>query len=157
VAFFSPRRNFFTGLLAGPSAGASVVPFFSAAAWQNGDFHQWVFAGTDGRARLYQSELSAPAAIFSNWGSSVAAIHSGCGQGWQVLATSPADSIHADSVQAIEIAGREALPVSSAVELSGSVQSLWTTGKNSEVVNAVMQSPDTGKYEAFTLTVSCAQ
>jgi hypothetical protein len=157
VAFFSPRRNFFTGLLAGPNAGASVIPFFSAAAWQNGDYHQWVFAGTDGRARLYQNELSAPAAMFTSWGSSVAAIHSGCGQGWQVLVSSPADSVHADSVLAVEIAGREALPVSSPVELSGAVQALWTTGKNSETVNAVMQSPESGKYEAFTLTVSCGQ
>jgi len=157
VAFFSPRRNFFTGILAGPSAGASVIPFFAAAAWQNGDLRQWLFTGTDGRARLYQNELSAPAAMFNAWGSNLAAIHSGCGSGWQVLVSAPSDSIHPDSVQAVEIAGREALPVSSSVELAGALQALWTTGKNGEIVNAVMQSPETGKYEAFTLTVSCGQ
>jgi hypothetical protein len=157
AAFYSPLRNFFTGILAGPNAGASVIPFFTAAAWQNGDLRQWLFAGTDGRTRLYQNELSAPAALFSGWGSNLAVIHSGCGSGWQVLASAPSDSIHPDNVQAVEIAGKEALPVSSNVELSGALQALWTTGKNSEIVNAVMQSPETGAYEAFTLTVSCGQ
>src|SRR5579871_585466 len=41
VAFYSPRRNFFSGLLAGQSAGASVVPFFSGATWQSGDQRLW--------------------------------------------------------------------------------------------------------------------
>jgi hypothetical protein len=157
VAFFSARRNFFTGLLSGPSAGASVLPFFSAAALQAGDIHQWLFAGTDGRTRLYQDELSAPAAIFTAWGSNIAAIHSGCGSGWQLLAGSPADSVRPDTVQAIEITGREAQPASSSVELAGGLESLVTSGKNGEFVNGVLHSTATGNYEAFTLTVGCGQ
>jgi hypothetical protein len=157
VAFYSSRRNFFTGLLSGPSAGASVIPFFSAAAWQNGDARQWLFTGVDGRTRLYQFELAAPVALFNAWGSNMAAVHSNCSSGWQVLATAPTDSIRPDSVQAVEILGREALPVSSPVELAGPVEVLWTAGKNSEMANGVMRSLTTGKYEAFTLTVSCGQ
>lgn len=157
VAFYSSRRNFFTGLLAGPSAGASVLPFFSAAAWQNGDTRQWLFTGIDGRTRLYQYELTAPVAIFNAWGSNVAAVHSGCSSGWQLLVTAPTDSIRPDSVQAVEVLGREALPVSSPVELSGPVEVLWTAGKNSEMADGVMRSLTTGKYEAFTLTVTCGQ
>lgn len=157
VAFFSARRNFFTGLLSGPSAGASVLPFFSAAALQAGDTRQWLFAGTDGRTRLYQDELSAPAAIFTAWGSNIAAIHSGCGSGWQLLAGSPADSVRPDSVQAIEITGREAQPASSSVELSGAVESLVTSGRNGELVNGVLHSTVMGNYEAFTLTVGCGR
>lgn len=157
VAFYSARRNFFTGLLSGPSAGASVIAFFSAAAWQNGDARLWLFTGIDGRARLYQFELTAPAAIFNAWGSNLAAVHSNCSSGWQVLATAPTDSIRPDSVQAVEIIGREALPVSSPVELAGPVEALWTSGKNSEMANGVMRSLTTGKYEAFTLTVTCGQ
>ena len=157
VAFFSARRNFFTGLLSAPSAGASVLPFFSAAALQSGDSHQWLFAGTDGRTRLYQDELSAPAAVFNAWGSNIAAIHSGCGSGWQLLAGSASDSVRPDSVQAIEISGREAQPASSSVELAGALESLATAGKNGELVNGVLQSTATGKYEAFTLTVGCGE
>ena len=156
VGFYSPRRNFFTGLLAGPSAGASVVPFFSAAAWQTGDTHQWLFSGTDGRTRLYQYDLSAPAAVFNGWGSNMAAVHSSCGSGWQALLSAPTDSVRPDSVQAVEVLGREALPVSAPIDLAGPVQALWAAGKNGDAVNGVLQSP-TGQYEAFTLTVNCSR
>jgi hypothetical protein len=157
VAFYSSRRNFFSGLLAGPSAGASVVPFFSSAAWQTGDSRLWLFTGTDGRTRLYQYDLSAPAALFNGWGSNMAAVHSNCGSGWQALVSAPTDSVRPDSIQAVEIIGREALPVSAAVELAGPVEVLWTSGRNSETVNGIVQSPATGKYEAFTLSVNCSR
>lgn len=157
VAFFSPRRNFFTGLLAGQSAGASLVPFFSGASWQNGDQRMWLFTGTDGRARLFQNDLTAPAAMYSGWGSSVAAVHSTCGSNWQLVTSTVADTIRPDSVQAVEIAGREALPVSAPVDLPGAVETLWTAGNYNQVVNGVMQSQVTGKYEAFTITVICNQ
>lgn len=157
VAFFSSRRNFFTGLLAGNNAGASVVPFFAAATWQTGDSSQWLFSGVDGRTRLYLHDLSAPAAVFTGWGSNIASLHSGCGSGWQALVSSPGDSTRADSIQAFEVSGREAQAVSSSVELSGPVQALWTAGKNSELVNGIMQVPATGMYEAFTLSISCGR
>jgi hypothetical protein len=60
-------------------------------------------------------------------------------------------------VQAVEISGRDALPVSAPVEFSGSVEALWTAGNYSQVVNGVVQSQATGKYEAFTLTAICNQ
>ena len=157
VAFYSPRRNFFSGLLSGPSAGASVVPFFSGAALQSGDTREWLFSGTDGRTRLYQYDLSAPAAIFSGWGSNMAAVRSNCGSGWQALVSAPNDSVKPDQIQAMEVLGREALPVSATIDLAGPVQALWTAGKNSELVNGVLQSPATGKYEAFTLSVNCSR
>jgi hypothetical protein len=157
MAFFSPRRNFFTGLLAGQNAGASIVPFFSGAAWQNGDQRRWLFTGTDGRARLFQNDLASPVATYNGWGSSVAAVHSTCGSNWQLLASTAADTIRPDSIQAVEITGREALPVSAPVDLSGAVEALWTAGNYNQVVNGVMQSQVTGKYEAFILTVICNQ
>ena len=156
VAFYNPRRNFFSGLLAGQSAGASVIPFFSGATWQSGDQRLWIFTGTDGRARFFQNELASPSAMFSGWGSTLAAVHSTCGSGWQLLTSSPADTTRSDSVQAVEINGHEALPVSSPVDLSGSVEALWTAGNYDQVVNGVLHT-QSGKYEAFTLTVICNQ
>jgi hypothetical protein len=155
VAFFSGRRNFFNGILSGPNAGASVAPFFSGATWPGSNQRQWLFAGTDGRARFYLNDLGNPAAVFNNWGGNLAVVHSGCSTGWQLLVSSPTDSILPDSVEAVEVAGREAQTVSPAVDLAGPVSVMWTAGKNNDVVNAVMQSPSSGKYEAFTLTVSC--
>ena len=157
VAFYSSRRNFFTGLLAGPNGGASVIPFFSAAAWQVGDSRTWLFTGTDGRTRLYEYDLSAPATLLNGWGSNMAAVHSNCSSGWQALVSAPTDSVRPDSIQAVEIIGREALPVSAPVELAGPVQAMWTSGKNSETVNGVLESSVTGKYEAFTLSVNCGR
>jgi hypothetical protein len=156
VAFFSPRRNFFNGLLAGSSAGASIAPFFSGATWQSGDQHLWLFTGTDGHTRLFQNDLATPAATFNGWGSTLAPVHSICGSGWQVLTSSPADTTRPDSVQAVEISGREALPVSAPVDLAGTVEALWTAGNYGQVVNGVLHS-QSGKYEAFTLTVICNQ
>ncbi|HMF92369.1 MAG TPA: hypothetical protein VKL40_17115 [Candidatus Angelobacter sp.] len=155
VAFFSTRRNFFTGILSGPRAGDAVAPFFSAAAWTSGDQPYWLFTGTDGRARLYQNDVSSPAVVFNGWGSNLAALHSGCGSGWQLLVSAPTDNLRSDTLQAVEIAGREAQTVSPAMDLPGPVAAMWTSGKNSDAVNLVMQSPLTGKYEALILTVSC--
>jgi hypothetical protein len=157
VAFFSPRRNFFSGLLAGSGAGASVSPFFSGATWQAGDQRFWLFTGIDGRTRLFQNDLATPVATFNAWGSTLAAVHSACGSGWQLLASSPADTIRPDSIQAIEVTGREALPVSAPVDLPGAVEALWTAGNYSQLVNGVLLSQASGKYEAFTLTVICNQ
>jgi hypothetical protein len=156
VAFFSPRRNFFNGLLAGSSAGASIAPFFSGATWQSGDQHVWLFTGTDGHTRLFQNDLGTPTATFNGWGSTLAPVHSVCGSGWQVLTSSPADTTRLDSVQAVEISGREALPVSAPVDLAGTVETLWTAGNYGQVVNGVLHSQQ-GRYEAFTLTVICNQ
>ena len=156
VAFFSPRRNFFGGLLAGRNAGASVVPFFSGAAWQSGDQRLWIFIGTDGRTRLFQNDLATPAATFNGWGSTLAVVHSTCGSGWQLLTSAPTDSIRPDSIQAVEVTGREALPVSAPVDLAGAVEALWTAGNYGQVVNGVLHL-QSGKYEAFTLSVVCNQ
>jgi hypothetical protein len=95
--------------------------------------------------------------MFNGWGSNMASVHSSCGSGWQALVSSPGDSVRPDSIQAVEIMGREALPVSAPVELAGPVQAMWTSGRNSETVNAVLQSPAAGKYEAFTLSLNCGR
>jgi hypothetical protein len=157
TGFFSPQRNFFTGLLAGQNGGASVGPFFSGASWQIGDQRMWLFTGTDGRARLFQNDLGSPAATYNGWGSTVAAVHSICGSGWQLLSSSARDTSQPDSIQAFEITGREAMPVSAPVEFSGPLQALWPAGNYNQVVNGVVQSLVTGKYEAFTLTIICNQ
>jgi hypothetical protein len=153
LAFFSSSRNFFTGVLAGQNAGASVPPFFSIAAWQNGDKRQWLFAGTDGKARLYQGSLTSEPVVLNEWGSDVVAVHSGCSSGWQILVSSSSSS-HSDSIQAMEIVNGGAMPVSMTLEISGAVRALWPSGEENQTANAVVESA-TGKYEAYALTVSC--
>ena len=154
TAFFSPTRNFFTGVLAGQKSGESVSPFFSGAVLVNGESRQWVFAGTDGRARIYRNTLSTPVATFNDWGSSLAAIQSTCSAGGQVLVSSNNDMTRPDTVQAIELANREALPVSATIDLSGPIKAFWPA-EGGQAVHAAVESLSSGKYEAVVLTVSC--
>jgi len=154
TAFFSPTRNFFTGVLAGRSAGDSVAPFFSAASLQNGSARQWVFAGTDGRARVFLNDISAAAIIVNDWGSNLAAVQSSCGSGWQILATAPGDLNRPDSVQAFEIEGHQVEPVSSSIDLTGPVLAFWP-GETQQNAHAVVQSVITGKFEAWSMSVTC--
>jgi hypothetical protein len=154
AAFFSPTRNFFTGVLAGQSAGESVPPFFSAAAMQNGGARSWVFAGADGRTRIFLNDISAPANTVNDWGSNITGVQSGCGTGWQVLVTAPGDLNRDDSIQAFEIEGRQVAPVSSIIDMDGPVLALWP-GENTQAAHAIVQSPVTGKFEAWSVTVMC--
>ncbi len=155
AAFFSPTRNFFTGVLPGQKSGESVPAFFSAALLINGDSRQWLFAGADGRARLYRNTLSTPAATFSDWGSSLAGIQSTCGSGRQILVSSSNDLTRPDTIQAMEITSREAVPVSATVELSGPIKALWPA-EGGQAVHAAVESLATGKYEAVAFTVTCS-
>lgn len=154
AAFFSPARNFFTGVLAGKAAGENVPPFFSAVSVQNGNLRQWAFAGTDGRARIFLNDIGAAAIVVNDWGSSIAAVQSGCGSGWQILASAPGDLNRPDSLQAFEVEGRQDEPVSSIIDLNGPVLAFWP-GENLQHANAVVQSVATGKFEAWSLSVSC--
>lgn len=154
AAFFSPARNFFTGVLAGRAAGENVPPFFSAVSIQNGNLRQWVFAGTDGRARIFLNDISAAAIVVNDWGSNIAAVQSGCGSGWQIMASAPGDLNRPDSLQAFEIEGRHDEPVSSIIDLNGPVMAFWP-GENPQHANAVVQSLATGKFEAWSVSVSC--
>ncbi len=155
-AFFAPSRNFFTGALAGHDGGTSVPAFFSAATWQSNETRRTLFTGNDGRARLYLNNLTAPVATFNDWGSDVAAIHTNCGSGWQLLVSSVANSMRPDNIQAMEFVNREAVAASAPLEMPGPVRALWPAS-NGQTLNGVAQSATTGKYEAFILTASCNQ
>jgi hypothetical protein len=152
AAFFSPARNFFTGVLAGQMAGESVPPFFSGATLETADSRQWVFAGIDGRARIYLNILASPVAMVNDWGSDLAAVQSNCGR--QILVSAPGDLTRNDSLQAVEIQNREAVPVSAASELSGPLIALWP-GENGQTVHGVVLSLTTGRYEAWSFGVGC--
>jgi len=123
---------------------------------RGGSGRHWVFAGTDGRARLYLDHLSDPAVPLNSWGGNLAAVQSSCGGGGQILVSSPNDPSHADTLEAMEIHGREAVPASPGVELSGPIVALWPGGSGQEV-HGVVQSLATGKYEALLFTVACNQ
>jgi hypothetical protein len=152
-AFFASTRNFFTGALApGIATQTAVAPFFSAAALPRDKSTLWLLATVDGP--LQALDGAAPGTVNpQHWGSDLASLHSGCGSGWQVLASGDSDS-GADTVQAFEVPDREPVAVSPPVEFSGNITALWTNKEGNGAV-AVSHDSTKGIYEAFLLTLAC--
>ena len=155
-AFFSRSRNFFNGVLSGSSGqGKSAPQFFSAARVEENSNELWLFDGTDGRVQFFTGLNMTPAEI-GGWGSDIAGIKTECGTNSQVLATRPGDWNSPDAVQAFEIVNRQAAPVSAPVEFGGPVTALWTAPGGSTAI-AIDHNLTSGKYEAFSLSISCGR
>lgn len=154
AAFYAPTRNFFTGALT-PAVGkfTSVPKFYSAAVLPREKYALWLFSATDGFVHLVDGMNDQSAKL--DWGSSITSVKTGCGAGWQVLATSPGER-SSDSVRAYEFPDRDPVPVSAPVELPGAVTALWTDARGDSAV-AVVRDQDTGSYEAFRLAMACGQ
>jgi hypothetical protein len=154
--FFTPSRNFFTGVLV-PGIGkqASVAKFYSAAPilvpGQTSVF--WIFAMTDGT--LHWLDGSTEQALKVNWGNDLAALKTSCGSGWQILATRPGNNA-GDAIRAYEVPDRNPVSVSPAVEFASAVTALWSDDKGTAAI-AVTHNEETETYEAFRLAVVCGQ
>jgi hypothetical protein len=154
-AFFSPGRNFFTGVLSpGVQKQTATAPFYSAAALPREKYTLWMFSAADGQVHVLDGMTDQTATKWG-WGSDIAGVKSGCGPGWQVLATSRGDS-SGDTVEAFEIADREPVAVSAPVEFGGSITALWTDSDSASVI-AVAQDSETGRYEASRLSITCSR
>ncbi len=133
-------RNYFSGDKLPPYYSAARAPEYS------------LLAGVDGRVHLLDGTAE-PAAGFAGWGSDLALVETACGA--RVLATKGGDAGETDSVQGFEIAGREPLAATPAIEFSGPVTALWPAGHTSAV--AISRDLKTGQYAAFRLTVTCGR
>ncbi len=151
--FFAASRNFFTGALSPGIGKLSNVPsFYSAAAFQRSNYTLWAFAAVDGSLHLVDG-MTDQAIRGGKWGSDLAAVHSGCGSGTQLLASESGDTGR-DALRAFEIPDRDPVAASSAVEFEGQVVALWPeTNGNSATV--IVKRKDTGWYEAYRVSISC--
>ncbi|MBV8052811.1 MAG: hypothetical protein JOZ80_16610 [Acidobacteriaceae bacterium] len=153
-AFFSSTRNFFTGALSpGIQKQASAPAFYSAAPLPRDQYTLWIFTGVDGRVHLLDGITDQVLPQLA-WGSDIASVRSGCGTGWQILATSRDDAV-SDQVKAFEILDREPAAIGLSAEFQGHITALWSEDETR--VMAVAKNSDTGKYEAFTLSIDCHQ
>jgi len=153
---FVPGRNFFAAYSGGEAAfGRQVQAFFSAAEVYEG-VHLWnALAGADGRVKFFDQdgrEGEAP----TNWGSEIAGIKSECGSGWQVLATRASDASQPDAIQAFEVRSGQLVAAGAPLDVPGPVTALWTT-ETGRSVHAVVRNLETGRYEAYILTVVCSR
>ena len=154
-ASFTSSRNFFSGTLS-PGAGTQTraPAFYSAAAIPREPSTWWLLAAVDGSVHLLDG-VTDQVVEKLKWGSDIASLRSGCGSGWQVLATG-AGAGRNDAVQAFEVPGRQPVAASMPLEVSGAVTALWTGSDGSSVV-AVVHNSETGRYEAFRLTLTCGR
>jgi len=156
-AFFSSRRDFFTGAvkLARGSQAGDLGPFYSAAMFSQGERGFWIVAFNDGSAKLINAQGQVVTA-FNGWGSDLAGIASDCGSGWQVLATRATDSTLPETLTAYEIAGRDAVEAAPALEFAGPITALWSApdGRN---VTPISHNLRTGDYEAFSVSAICGR
>lgn len=153
-AFFAPARNFFTGAVSPGIGKRTTVPaFYSAAPVQRDKYTLWLLAGVDGAIHMLDGVSDVASKL--SLGSDVAAVHSACGSGWQVLATGTGVGSE-DAVQAYELPDRELIAVGQPIEFAGGITSLWTDSDGDGAV-AVSKNSDSGKYEAYLLTIHCGQ
>ena len=154
-----PVRTVSPAALAGKKLGAWI----SAAQFENDGKMKIVVTGQDGPAGLYEEGVE-PVAVFPNWGSEIASVYSGCGSGWQVLVTGKGDWTTSDAIQAIDLKDRRAQSVSAAMEFAGPIVALHTpatrtadnVAANARAV-AVARNLQTGRYEAYQLSISCSR
>jgi hypothetical protein len=114
--------------------------------------------GKDGRTRIYGNDAE-PIATFSNFGDQVASIQSDCGSGWQALLTLKEDYSKSDSVQGFEIRDQKPIAVTQTLQFAGPVRALRRASRSfasrpSSVI-AIILNLQTGRYEAYRLSITC--
>ena len=146
TAAFAADRNLFAGHIdLQPGGGHDVAPFYSAASAGGA----WLFAAEDGRVHVYTNTWQAAGAI-DQWGSDLVEMDTPCGA--RILATRASSMAEADAVQSYEISGSAANAAGPALEFSGPITALWSSGN---AATAVTRDLQTGRYAAYGLAPHC--
>jgi hypothetical protein len=158
-AFYASTRNFFTGALSPGIGKISNVPsFYAVAALARPSYTLWAFAAVDGSLHLVDGVTDQAIRGESvKWGSDLAAVHSNCGSGTQLLVSESGDMLHgspSDGLLAFEIPDRDPVAVSAAAEFDGQIAALWRDNAGNGAT-AIVRKKDTGWYEAYRVSVTC--
>jgi hypothetical protein len=132
---------------------ANVPSFYSAAALPRSNYTLWVLAAVDGSVHLIDG-FTDQAIRGGRSGSDLAALHSTCGLGTQLLVSEGGNPEH-DTLRAYEIPDREPVAVSSPLESDGAITALWPDASLTSAT-AIVKREDTGWYEANRISISCA-
>jgi hypothetical protein len=152
-AFFAASRNFFTGALSPGIGKVSNVPsFYSAAALPRSNYTLWMLAAVDGSLHLVDG-MTDQLIRGGKWGSDLAAVHSSCGTGTQLLVSESGDT-ERDGLRAFEIPDRDPVAASPAVEFDGRIVAL-SPESSGNAATAIVKRKDTGWHEAYRVSISC--
>jgi len=113
-----------------------------------------VFAGVNGQVHWLDGMTDQVAENLA-WGSDIVSVRSGCGSGWQILATEESAGPH-DTLKAFDVADREPVVVSPPVEFSGGISALWPDADSATAI-VVVRNSEAGKYEAYRISPTCGQ
>ena len=152
-AFFAPARNFFTGAFSPGIGKVSNGPsFYSAAAVPRPGYTLWMLAAADGSIHMLDG-ITDQVIRGARWGSDLAAVHSTCGTGIQLLVSETGDPAQ-DSLRAFEIPDRDPVAASFPVEFDGPIVALWPESSPTAAM-AIVKREDTGWYEAYRISIAC--
>jgi hypothetical protein len=151
-AFFNGARNYFTGVVT-PSVGVDP-PAFYAAEWipRAASGVALVVGGIDGKVLMIENGVLKPVAGTRDWGSDFALMHSGCGTGVQIVASSSGEAA-ADSLRAYELPALEAFPVSAPLDVRGAIMALWPASDGKTVLAVVHGAAN--QYEVDRVSALC--
>lgn len=152
-AFYNASRNFFTGVVT-PNPGVDLTPFYSVALVPRADAGHaaLLLNGLDGKVELVEGSALKAVSGTRDWGSDFAVVHSGCGAGTQILATSSGEAA-SDSLRAYELPAQEAVSVSASLEMGGAIVGLATAPDGASVWAVVRKSAK--DYEVDRVTALC--
>jgi len=138
-----------------PAVGkyTSVAAFYSAVALPRDKYMLWVFASVDGTVHAVDG-MTDQVWLTVPWGSDIAAVHTGCGSGWQVAASGKTDTGN-DELKIFDVPDREPLAMSAGLSFPGRITALWA-GSEAEAL-AVVRNEDAGRYEAYRVLFSCGE
>jgi len=152
-AFFAGARNFFTGAFSPPIGKVSNGPsFYAAAALPHAGYTLWILAAVDGSIHMLDG-MTDQVIRGAKWGSDLAAVHSSCGTGTQLLVSENGEPAQ-DSLRAFEIPDRDPVAASAPVEFDGALVALWPEGSGNSAI-AIVRRADTGWHEAYRISVAC--
>lgn len=152
-AFYDASRDYFEGVLV-PGFNLQLAPFYEAAEVPRAGGSAILLDNVDGSASLIENGVSEPVHGVENWGSDLAAVHSACGLGTQVVVSGSGAAETSDSLRAYEIAGREAIPVSAPLQVPGTVMAIWPSQSGNDAMVMVRMPGDAG-YEVWSVAATC--
>jgi len=151
-AFYNSARNYFTGVVS-PSVGFDLPPFYAAALLpRSAGNAALLIGGIDGKVQLAENGALRVVAGTRDWGSDFAVLHSGCGAGVQVIASSSGEAA-SDSLRAYELPALEAAPASAPLAMDGTVTALSTAPDGKSVLAVVRNAAN--EYEVDRVTALC--
>ena len=151
-AFYNSARDYFTGVVS-PSVGVDLPPFYAAALLPRSvGSGALLVGGIDGKVQLAENGSLKVVTGTRDWGSDFAVLHSGCGAGAQVIASSSGEAAN-DSLRAYEMPALEAVPASAPLAMDGTVTALWTAPDGKSVLAVVRNAAN--QYEVDRVTALC--